>query len=93
MTDLYCEECYNTGELDCYCGGDNCVCMKNGTYPCPHCDGGHAVDDDSDVGYFTPDEIKEFRKSLLEANVLAMAAVKRAAVKVHARIAAMKSKT
>lgn len=35
--DSYCERCYNTGELDCYCGGDLCVCDRHGTYPCPDC--------------------------------------------------------
>lgn len=35
--DGYCEHCHNTGELDCHCGGDLCVCENNGTYPCPHC--------------------------------------------------------
>lgn len=35
--DEYCEHCHNTGELDCHCGGDLCVCSNNGTYPCPHC--------------------------------------------------------
>lgn len=35
--DEYCEHCHNTGEVDCYCGGDLCVCENNGTYPCPHC--------------------------------------------------------
>jgi hypothetical protein len=33
----WCEHCQNTGELDCYCGGDLCVCDNNGSYPCPHC--------------------------------------------------------
>lgn len=33
----WCEHCQNTGELDCHCGGDLCVCENNGTYPCPHC--------------------------------------------------------
>lgn len=35
--DDYCGHCGNTGELDCYCGGDLCVCENNGTYPCPYC--------------------------------------------------------
>lgn len=32
----FCETCHNTGELDCLCGGDLCVCGLN-TYPCPNC--------------------------------------------------------
>lgn len=35
----YCHHCNNTGWLDCYCGGDLCVCDNNGEYPCFHCDG------------------------------------------------------
>lgn len=37
--DRYCEGCYNTGELDCHCGGDLCICERNGTYSCPVCGG------------------------------------------------------
>lgn len=33
----YCDRCYGTGDLDCHCGGDLCVCQNNGTYPCPEC--------------------------------------------------------
>ena len=33
----WCDGCCGTGELDCYCGGDLCVCSNNGTYPCPEC--------------------------------------------------------
>lgn len=39
----WCERCYNTGEVDCYCGGDLCVCWHNGTYACPNCDGGRNI--------------------------------------------------
>jgi hypothetical protein len=46
--DFYCFECHNTGVLDCHCGGDLCVCMNNGSYPCPYCDGGMAGDDYDD---------------------------------------------
>ena len=35
--DGWCDECCGTGELDCHCGGDICVCYNHGTYPCPHC--------------------------------------------------------
>lgn len=33
----WCEHCQGTGEIDCYCGGDLCVCSNNGTEPCPYC--------------------------------------------------------
>jgi hypothetical protein len=35
--DGWCEACQNTGSLDCCCGGDLCVCLNHGEYPCPHC--------------------------------------------------------
>lgn len=40
----WCDACQNTGELDCHCGGDLCVCENNGTYRCPRC-GVEGVDD------------------------------------------------
>jgi hypothetical protein len=33
----YCDQCQNTGWVDCYCGGDMCVCENNGEEPCPAC--------------------------------------------------------
>jgi len=44
----YCEHCQNTGYLDCYCGGDLCICDNNGEYPCPYCE---YVEDDGDDDY------------------------------------------
>lgn len=38
----YCDTCHNTGEVDCYCGGDLCVCGGEtgyGTDFCRECDG------------------------------------------------------
>lgn len=35
----YCDRCNNTGEVDCYCGGDLCVCDNYGEMVCPRCDG------------------------------------------------------
>lgn len=32
-----CETCGNLGELECCCGGDFCVCLNYGSYPCPDC--------------------------------------------------------
>ena len=33
----WCDTCGNTGSLNCFCGGDLCVCENNGEYPCPDC--------------------------------------------------------
>lgn len=33
----YCDTCCNTGYLNCFCGGDICVCENHGEYPCPDC--------------------------------------------------------
>lgn len=48
MARPYCERCNNTGDVDCHCGGDLCVCggdNGDGTNICPACDG-DACDDD-----------------------------------------------
>jgi hypothetical protein len=51
----YCDTCNNTGEVDCYCGGDLCVCGQ-GTEPCPSCDGGELI-----LGeYESPDDETDF---------------------------------
>lgn len=42
MTDpkgFWCDGCQNTGYVDCYCGGDLCICENNGEMLCPVCDG------------------------------------------------------
>lgn len=33
----YCFTCSNTGYVNCYCGGDLCVCSNYGEKPCPAC--------------------------------------------------------
>lgn len=33
----YCDRCSNTGMVNCYCGGDLCVCYNFGEMPCPVC--------------------------------------------------------
>lgn len=43
----YCDTCNNTGEVDCHCGGDLCVCGA-GIEPCPKCDGGDMISDEFD---------------------------------------------
>lgn len=35
----YCHRCSNTGEVNCHCGGDLCVCENYGEMICPRCDG------------------------------------------------------
>jgi hypothetical protein len=34
----YCFTCNNTGFVNCYCGGDLCVCHNHGEKPCRACD-------------------------------------------------------
>ena len=43
----YCDRCNNTGEVDCYCGGDLCVCGQQ-ELVCPKCHGKSAYDADYD---------------------------------------------
>ena len=40
----WCDYCCGTGTLDCYCGGDLCICENNGEYECPHCYGDYDED-------------------------------------------------
>lgn len=40
----WCSTCHNTGWVNCYCGGDLCVCENNGEEPCPMCGGESAYD-------------------------------------------------
>jgi len=44
----WCETCHNTGYVNCYCGGDLCICENNGEEECPSC-GGDFVCDAFDV--------------------------------------------
>ena len=32
------ESCGGTGQLNCYCGGDSCVCHNHGSTECPGCE-------------------------------------------------------
>ena len=36
---MYCDRCANTGEIDCRCGGDLCLCGRS-EIECPRCHGG-----------------------------------------------------
>lgn len=47
----YCDTCNNTGEVDCYCGGDFCACGQE-EIPCPDCD----VDDANSGRFDWPHE-------------------------------------
>lgn len=46
--------CGGSGLIDCYCGGDFCVCHNHGEYECPGCDD---CDDreDEDNDYYDED--------------------------------------
>lgn len=35
----WCETCDNMGMVNCYCGGDICVCHHQGEKECPDCGG------------------------------------------------------
>jgi hypothetical protein len=35
--DAWCDVCHNTGSVECYCGGDLCVCENQGEIDCPEC--------------------------------------------------------
>ena len=39
------ETCGGTGELNCYCGGDQCVCHHHGSTECPGCEDCETDDD------------------------------------------------
>ena len=47
----WCSHCQNTGSVECYCGGDLCICDNYGEEPCPFCDGGSGFycDDPDDI--------------------------------------------
>lgn len=36
---IWCDRCQGTGSVDCYCGGDFCVCANGGERDCPRCGG------------------------------------------------------
>ncbi len=36
----WCEHCGGSGETECYCGGDFCICDNYGVAVCPYCEGG-----------------------------------------------------
>ena len=61
-SELFCYEdaafhtCAGTGELDCHCGGDLCVCHNHGTFPCPGCaDCNPAADAETSGAHDHPD--------------------------------------
>jgi hypothetical protein len=44
--------CGGTGELDCHCGGDLCVCHNHGTIECSGCEDCEGDDDGDNDGYY-----------------------------------------
>lgn len=44
--DPYSDRCGGTGHLDCFCGGDFCVCHNHGEVECPGCPDCEGDDDD-----------------------------------------------
>ncbi len=54
------ESCAGTGYLNCFCGGDNCVCHMNGGMPCDGCADCRDDDDDDDRNYCADDYGCEF---------------------------------
>ena len=45
----YCATCNNTEQVDCYRGGDLCICENYGETDCPDCGGMGPWFDDDDV--------------------------------------------
>lgn len=58
-----CPHCSATGEVNCHCGGDLCVCENYGDAPCPVCLG------DGDVSEATYERYEQGRRN----NAAAMA--------------------
>jgi hypothetical protein len=54
----YCDECQNTGMVECYCGGDLCVCGQQ-EMDCPVCKGASAEDYDDDLYEYSGDGEKK----------------------------------
>ncbi|HRE42774.1 MAG TPA: hypothetical protein PKY87_02260 [Terricaulis sp.] len=52
----YCHCCNNDGVVNCYCGGDLCVCENYGEMDCPRCYGASTDDYDPDDDYGSPDD-------------------------------------
>ena len=53
----YDETCGGTRHLECYCGGDLCVCHHHGqSIECPGCEDCRYGDDDDDDDYYDDDE-------------------------------------
>lgn len=72
MPKPWCERCHNTGEVDCHCGCDLCVCENNGSEPCPAC-GGDCCDDDGEGEYL--DDEQEGAGDVASFNLSAATAV------------------
>lgn len=57
----YCDRCNNTGEVDCHCGGDLCVCGRL-ELPCPKCHGASADPAFDQAGDYDDDDIEQLRQ-------------------------------
>ena len=51
----WCDACQNMGVVNCYCGGDLCVCTNYGEMICPECDG----DIFDDIEDHEPDDCRQ----------------------------------
>jgi hypothetical protein len=51
MSERWCEDCQGLGTVNCYCGGDLCVCLNYGEKDCPTCGGSGGEDDDFDLDF------------------------------------------
>lgn len=57
-----CPHCHATGEVNCHCGGDLCICENYGDAPCPVCQGQQTVSGAVYESYFK--KAKENRAAL-----------------------------
>lgn len=49
---VICPNCMGSGEVNCYCGGDLCICDNYGDAPCPVCHGDGEVSEERSARYF-----------------------------------------
>lgn len=48
---VICPRCSGDGTVDCYCGGDFCVCDNHGERDCPTCHGEGEVSEQREAQY------------------------------------------
>lgn len=49
---VICPRCMGDGSVNCYCGGDLCVCWNYGERDCPTCHGEGEVSEERQAKYF-----------------------------------------